>query len=798
MPSSDRFEPRQPRQQRASDAGTGVPNAGVAGTQAQAAREPAQYFDPTEPWDAQSAEALTRLYESADGALHRQHDGDRTRRQHPSLGAIPAAAPTSDTHVHDRAWLEARLADIAQRLQASLAELNPDKALAPFNRRLDLIEERFGEALSRVAQRSDLDGLRLIEAHVLELAAHVEQTRGRLDRIDAIDDQVRGLARRFEEGHDQRLDALERLLQDYVAEWRRGDERTAGALQTLEGAVTRISDSVEAMEASKPAPDLSLSLLGVSDLGSPHVESDPLSQVYADGARVLEPRGYRSTLDAADYAPRPEPAPEQAAAPAVAAAASEWYAPPADGLPARPADEELGPPALPAAASQWAAPPADAEHARPATVELAPPAFRALAMRAKLRQAQALAVEAASASEQPARPPVAAVLRDPARLSVTRPTRPSILLAAGVTLFAAGGYLMVDVFMTAAASRGPRQLEQGARPVGGRSLLVGPQAEPVGPQAEPVGSKAEPVQSPPAAETNTPHAGPPAGDRPQGAPRPPAPPFWRHKAPEVDDLTDNAASPSRKAATIGSAIATVFRAKTESVLPGTVVLQSDGPPGGDLNAPLTALPMTIGPASLRQAAMSGDPAAQYEIATRYAAGHGVGRDLQQALQWYGRAAMRGLAPAQYRLGALHERGLGTAPDPERARAWYARAAAQGHVKAMHNLAVLSVGGGRSDYATAAKWFAAAADHGLTDSQFNLAVLYQGGLGVPKDLQFAYQWFTLAARGGDREAAGRIAQVKAQLGPAGLQAANEMVATWRVRTPDPVVNETATAAQATGQ
>ena len=62
---------------------------------------------------------------------------------------------------------------------------------------------------------------------------------------------------------------------------------------------------------------------------------------------------------------------------------------------------------------------------------------------------------------------------------------------------------------------------------------------------------------------------------------------------------------------------------------------------------------------------------------------------------------------------------------------------------MHNLAVLSVSGGRSDYAAAAKWFAQAADFGLTDSQVNLAILYQNGLGVPKDLKLAYKWLALA-------------------------------------------------------
>jgi localization factor PodJL len=202
-----------------------------------------------------------------------------------------------------------------------------------------------------------------------------------------------------------------------------------------------------------------------------------------------------------------------------------------------------------------------------------------------------------------------------------------------------------------------------------------------------------------------------------------------------------------------------------------------------------SLPLAIGPASLRQAAMRGDPAAQIEVAARFAAGHGVYKSLGEALAWYGRAAAQGSAVAQYRLGAMYERGLGTPRDLERARAWYARAAEQGNVKAMHNLAVLSVSAGRSDYAAAAKWFAQAAEHGLLDSQVNLAILYQNGLGVAKDLGQAYGWLTLAARGGDAEAGARSAQVKARLSRLEVEAVDARIADWRAHPANPAANET---------
>ena len=86
----------------------------------------------------------------------------------------------------------------------------------------------------------------------------------------------------------------------------------------------------------------------------------------------------------------------------------------------------------------------------------------------------------------------------------------------------------------------------------------------------------------------------------------------------------------------------------------------------------------------------------------------------------------------------------------------------------------------ADYAAAARWFEQAAERGLSDSQFNLAVLYENGRGVPKDLPEAYKWFALAARGGDQVAARRLEQVKAQLEPAELEAAERKLAAWRPR------------------
>ena len=118
---------------------------------------------------------------------------------------------------------------------------------------------------------------------------------------------------------------------------------------------------------------------------------------------------------------------------------------------------------------------------------------------------------------------------------------------------------------------------------------------------------------------------------------------------------------------------------------GQVILASTG---GDAATAIPGLDSRIGSEKLIKAAGDGDPAAAFEIATRYAEGSRVNKNLAKAAEWYSKAAEGGVAVAQYRLGSLYERGQGVAKDLTSAVNWYQRAADQGNVNAMHNLAVL--------------------------------------------------------------------------------------------------------------
>ncbi|HZH12206.1 MAG TPA: hypothetical protein VEZ24_17785 [Microvirga sp.] len=207
-------------------------------------------------------------------------------------------------------------------------------------------------------------------------------------------------------------------------------------------------------------------------------------------------------------------------------------------------------------------------------------------------------------------------------------------------------------------------------------------------------------------------------------------------------------------------------------------------------------PATVGeipalvPAPLRQAALAGDAAAIFEIASRAADGRGMPQDMILAVHLYERAAQAGLPPAQERLAMLMEKGIGIGRDPKQAAIWYERAAQGGNIRAMHNLATLLASGwnGKPDYPAALRWYSEAAEAGLKDSQFNMGVLLARGIGTKQDLPKAFKWFALAAAQGDTDAARKRDELAGRLSAADLSAAKASVEQWHPRPVDPIANE----------
>ena len=258
--------------------------------------------------------------------------------------------------------------------------------------------------------------------------------------------------------------------------------------------------------------------------------------------------------------------------------------------------------------------------------------------------------------------------------------------------------------------------------------------------------------------------------RPEAAPEAPAP-----KAPIADPVTTQAL-PSAPPA---EARATPAKAAVPQVS-GMNTMQAD----------LGTVPPAL--VKVKQAALDGDGAAIWDLATREADGRGMPRDLAVAAKLFEKLAVAGYAPAQYKLAGHYEKGSGLVRDLDKAKLWYGRAAEQGHARSMHNLAVLyaenPAANGKPDFASAASWFRQGAEFGVRDSQYNLAVLYARGLGLTQDLVQSYAWFSAAAAQGDDDAAKKRDDVANKLNPADLTSAKSLAATFKPRKIDAAVNE----------
>jgi len=92
--------------------------------------------------------------------------------------------------------------------------------------------------------------------------------------------------------------------------------------------------------------------------------------------------------------------------------------------------------------------------------------------------------------------------------------------------------------------------------------------------------------------------------------------------------------------------------------------------------------------ALRQRALAGDPAAQFNMGVRYAQGQGVEPDLLEAAKWYSAAADQGDAQAQFNLGLLFYQGQGLPRNLVYAYELFRAAAAQGDERAAAGLAAL--------------------------------------------------------------------------------------------------------------
>jgi hypothetical protein len=84
---------------------------------------------------------------------------------------------------------------------------------------------------------------------------------------------------------------------------------------------------------------------------------------------------------------------------------------------------------------------------------------------------------------------------------------------------------------------------------------------------------------------------------------------------------------------------------------------------------------------------------------------------------------------------------------------------------------------RGDYATAFREFLPLAEQGNRMAQTNLGFMYATGTGVPKNIDNAYMWFSLAKAQGDESAATNLDIVKNRMTPADISKAQALASEW---------------------
>ncbi len=185
----------------------------------------------------------------------------------------------------DSSWLDKRLAEIAERLEASIADVRTDQSFFALGQRIDQIERSFVDAMDNVATHSDLDSVRLIEQHMSELVMHLENTHLQMTRLETIENQLAAVAARIEEtpqlaatgdgaafdithavkmaaeetaarfasipaarGDTAGLDDMRSLIELSMSDARQSEENTTALLDTLQQAMIRLLDRMDAIE----------------------------------------------------------------------------------------------------------------------------------------------------------------------------------------------------------------------------------------------------------------------------------------------------------------------------------------------------------------------------------------------------------------------------------------------------------------------------------------------------------------------------------------------------------------------
>jgi localization factor PodJL len=653
--------------------------------------------------------------------------------------------------------LEHRISALAD----ALAERSQNGASVP--PRLEALVESLSDKIEQIQQTRGDSAVGHLEDHIVALVQRLDASDSRLGHLEAIERGLGDLLVHIEELRANKgSGGLREDNSQGVAELKHDIARTQNALDAVHGTLGLVVDRLATIErdvrAARSPLDLELTDItqpvgriaarAVSDAPPPAAPPQPVMQPQIPPQAPPQAAPAPPPLAPRPQAAAPQQAPQQ---PAAKAKPLPQRLPPAARLPINPdlpPDQPLEPGTAPPrfqanAAARIAASEAalGGAHAQPNG-----PAGKSGFIAAARRAAQA-AIETAT----PRKPQFDAATeaddseRPTLRASVMKRVK-SLLIAASIVAIVIG---MVQIggslFKFGSANTAKEQSAQSPNTVPAADADSADADERAATETEPQASSDQPALplSPPVLPGLTTPAPATGGNPPATAPLSMNPPSLL-SPPALTQNPDVTGSIGRNTLKQNPARPTAAPtpAKPEA----------------------ERLPIALGGARLRSAAVAGDAAAAYEVALRFAEGRGVPANQEEAARWYERAASKGLVPAQFRYASLLEKGTGVKKNLGQARKLYLAAATQGHAKAMHNLAVLYAEGieGKPDYATAALWFRKAAQHGIADSQYNLGVLCARGLGTDKNIAEAYKWFALAAAQGDREAAKKRDDVAAHL------------------------------------
>lgn len=153
-----------------------------------------------------------------------------------------------------------------------------------------------------------------------------------------------------------------------------------------------------------------------------------------------------------------------------------------------------------------------------------------------------------------------------------------------------------------------------------------------------------------------------------------------------------------------------------------------------------------------QAANKGHAMAQCQLGLMYREGQGIPKDENQAFHWFMKAAAarQNCPRGKFYVGRCYHYGHGVRKNLKEAVSWYTVGAKEGDAYAQLNLGVCYEWGSgvEINYRNAVYWYTAAANQGEPLAQCNLGLMYKRGLGVAQDKVKAFSLFKKSAEQGE--------------------------------------------------